>query len=56
MQLLAPLTVARTTLNKYIMSKIDSIVFSRYGYEYLQQFAPEIEDAPPIGSHRINLD
>jgi len=38
------------------MSKIDSIVYCRYGYEYLQQFGPDVDDAPPIGSHRINLD
>lgn len=45
------------TLNEHILSKIDNIVYSRYGYDYLFQFQPgNISETYPIGSHRINLD
>lgn len=45
------------TLNEHIISKLDCIVYSRYGYDYIFQFQPgNSPENYPIGSHRINLD
>lgn len=43
------------TLNDHIMSKLENVIYCRYGFDYFAQFQ-STEEFHPIGSHKINLD
>ena len=47
-------TSDKQSLEKYVRENVDSVVFCRYGFEYLKSF-PRQDDLA-IGSFKINLD
>ena len=48
--------LGQQTLNQYVLQKFESIVYCRYGMEYLKEFQQCNGKEQPIGSYKINLD